>query len=367
LLLGRSGPKDEEAAGKIEALRSGGVTVAIAAVDVSDAVKLRACLKKHRTAMPPLRGVVHAAAVLDDGLIASLTPERIHNALAAKSLGAWNLHEATLDCPLDFFVLYSSATTAFGNPGQSGYVAANSMLETLADWRRRRKLPAQVIGWGPIGDTGMLARNEKARQVLHAVLGVGAMTSSEALDWLEHCLALDIGASHFFGLDWRNRSGRREKALASPRFARLCPSRTAAAPSQDAPLEYLRSCSPQEGIPLVASLLMDEISAVLRLPKDKFTADTPLAALGMDSLMGMELSLAVEQKFALTDYTLPLSEETSAQSLANAIYAHIAGDRDADGEDAGSGIDRQTLLALERKHKVRLPDEERDALLKTLR
>lgn len=370
LLLSRSGPKDEESGEKIKTLRASGIDVRIATVDVADKAKLRACLKKHLAEMPPLRGVVHAAAALDDGLITSLTPKRIQGSLAAKSLGAWNLHEATLASPLDFFVLYSSATTAFGNPGQAGYVAANSMLETLASWRRQNKLPAQVIGWGPIGDTGMLARNEKARQVLHTLLGVGALSSREALDWLEHCLACDIAASHYFGLDWQGKAGQAERpALASPRFARLRPRRKAAATAQVAPLEYLRSCSPQEGISLVTSLLIDEIAAVLRLPKDKLAADTPLISLGMDSLMGMELSLAIEQKFALTGYALPLSEETTTVGLASALYARLSGDEASDGSngDTATDIDKQTILSLERKHKTSLSDKERDTLLQTLR
>jgi hypothetical protein len=83
----------------------------------------------------PLAGVVHAAAVLDDGLITGLNLGRIRNVSAAKTVGAWNLHELTKDAKLDFFVLYSSATTAFGNPGQASYVAANAGLESLAAYR----------------------------------------------------------------------------------------------------------------------------------------------------------------------------------------------------------------------------------------
>ncbi len=370
LLLSRQGPQHAEMIAQIEALRASGVTVCVVKADVADGTRLRAVLKRHLAALPPLRGVIHSAAALDDGLITSLTPERIRNSLAAKALGAWNLHEATLGCPLDFFVLYSSATTAFGNPGQAGYVAANCMLETLAAWRRRRKLPAVVVGWGPIGDTGMLVRNPKARQMLHTVLGVGALSSSEALDWLEHCIAGDIAASHYFGLDWQGKPGQPERAaLASPRFARLRPRRAAATAAQAAPLEYLRSCSAREGTALTLALLTDEIAAVLRLPKDKLAPDAPLVSLGMDSLMGMELALAVEQKFELTGYALPLSEETTAAGLAAALYARIAGGRAEEGDNGGNaaGIDKATILALERKHKARLTDEERDALLENLK
>ena len=145
LLVSRSGIKDQRSQQAVDRLRAEGVEVIVARADVTNAKELKDCIGGHCASLPPLRGVVHAAAALDDKTITGLTPEHIHTALAAKALGAWNLHAATFGEPLDFFVLYSSATTAFGNPGQAGYVAANCMLETLAHWRRRQKLPASVI------------------------------------------------------------------------------------------------------------------------------------------------------------------------------------------------------------------------------
>ncbi len=113
-----------------------------------------------------MKGVVHSAAVIDDGILQNLTPERIIRVLRAKALGGWNLHLATLDQPLEFFILYSSATTVLGNPGQANYVAANTMLEALANYRRSLGLPVLAVGWGPIVDTGMLQSNVKALESL---------------------------------------------------------------------------------------------------------------------------------------------------------------------------------------------------------
>ena len=107
--------------------------------------------------MGPLRGIMHAAMVLDDAPIERLTEERMWKAMAPKVIGAWNLHTLTLDIPLDFFVLFSSFASIIGNPGQANYVAGNAFLDALAYYRRARGLPALTINWGVVGDVGHVA------------------------------------------------------------------------------------------------------------------------------------------------------------------------------------------------------------------
>ena len=107
--------------------------------------------------MGPLRGVMHAAMVLDDASIERLTEERMWKAMAPKIMGAWNLHTLTLDAPLDFFVLFSSLASIIGNPGQANYVAGNAFLDALAYYRRARGLPALTINWGVVGEVGHVA------------------------------------------------------------------------------------------------------------------------------------------------------------------------------------------------------------------
>ena len=320
---------------------------------------LHACLKEHATSLPPIRGVIHAAAVLDDGMITGLNPERIRNSLAAKSLGALNLHQATLDCDLDFFVLFSSATTPFGNPGQACYVAANCMLESLAAWRASRQLPAQVIGWGPIDDVGMLTRNPKARKMLFQVLGVNPAHSHDALGWLEHCIAGDVRASHYFGLDWQSRGGL--PALAAPRFSLLRPRQADSQKQEAISLEYLRSCPPKEARELLVDMLISEVAHVLRMPRERLAADTPLAGHGMDSLMAMELALAIEQKFELTGYTLPFSDKSTARTLADSLLSVLIGEKSDSASADAADADMQNLLD---KHGVKLAKEQQRAVRK---
>ncbi|MDL2315842.1 SDR family NAD(P)-dependent oxidoreductase [Desulfovibrio sp. OttesenSCG-928-A18] len=364
LLLSRNGVKDEESAGLIEEMRANGVQVTIARTDVADQVKLQRCLDKVLKQMPPLRGLIHAATILDDGLVTGLTPERIARALEAKSLGAWNLHLLTKDMHLDFFTLYSSATTPFGNPGQAAYVAGNCMLESLAAWRRSRDLPAQVIGWGAIGDTGMITRNPKARDMLLKVLGISPTSSKDALYWLEHCIATDIGTSYYFGLDWQSRAD--IPILSAPRFSCLRPGGSSSHDSGGPSLEDIRALPPKEGQKLLASLLIAEISHVLRLPKYRLAPDALLVAQGMDSLMGVELGMAIEQKFGLTGYNLALSEKTTAISLAESLYAAICGSQEQGG-GSGQGSDEEMVQTLAQKHGVLLSEQESDAVLQGMK
>ncbi len=111
--------------------------------------------------MPALRGIIHAAGVLDDGIISQQNWSRFERVWAPKANGAWNLHVLTQDQPLDFFVLFSSAAALIGSAGQSNYTAANEFLDGLASYRQANGLPATSINWGAWSDVGMAATLKK--------------------------------------------------------------------------------------------------------------------------------------------------------------------------------------------------------------
>ena len=156
VLLGRSEP-NPEAITVVNELRQQGVDVIIEQADVSDRLQVEYVFEKIKQNMPALRGVIHAAGVLDDCAILNLDSARMKNVMAPKVNGTWNLHYESLNVPLDFFVLYSSAVSVLGSPGQGNYGAASSFLDAMAHYRRSLGLPAISINWGPWAEIGLAA------------------------------------------------------------------------------------------------------------------------------------------------------------------------------------------------------------------
>ncbi|HKY46023.1 MAG TPA: SDR family NAD(P)-dependent oxidoreductase, partial [Pyrinomonadaceae bacterium] len=148
LLLGRSGPSTE-ARTFLDELEKQGAKVLVGQADVSDVVQLERVLQDGISQMPPLRGVVHAALVLDDGVLLKQDWESLRRVFAAKAAGAWNLHLLTRETPLDFFVCFSSVLALLGGSGQANYAAASTFVDALAHYRRSIGLPALSINWGP--------------------------------------------------------------------------------------------------------------------------------------------------------------------------------------------------------------------------
>ena len=130
-------------------------------VDIADPSALAAVLDRARATLPPLRGVIHAAAVLDDCALLELSRERLASVLAPKVLGAWNLHVLTAADPLDLFVMFSSAVSVLGSPGQANYTAANAFLDALAHHRRAAERPAVSVNWGPWAEVGLAAQTAR--------------------------------------------------------------------------------------------------------------------------------------------------------------------------------------------------------------
>ncbi|NJQ96784.1 MAG: SDR family NAD(P)-dependent oxidoreductase [Hydrococcus sp. CSU_1_8] len=171
ILTGRNQPS-QEARETIDQLEKIGTRVNVVQADVSnfDDVKRIIASSPHLPVSPspclPLRGIIHAAGVLDDGVLLKQNWERFDRVLAPKVRGAWNLHLATQNLPLDFFVCFSSIASLLGSPGQGNYAAANAFMDALAHYRRGLGLPGLTINWGVWADVGMaaqLSEHDRAR------------------------------------------------------------------------------------------------------------------------------------------------------------------------------------------------------------
>jgi pimaricinolide synthase PimS1 len=191
LLVSRSGPEAPGAAELQAELEALGAQVRIAACDVSRRTELQTLLSSI-PAEQPLGGVVHAAGVLDDGVIESLSEERVRGVLAPKLDAAWHLHELTAAMDLDLFALFSSASGVFGAPGQGSYAAANAFLDALAAHRRARGLVGTSMAWGWWAqERGMAGEMRASDRVRAARAGIVALAPEEGLELFDAALASD--------------------------------------------------------------------------------------------------------------------------------------------------------------------------------
>nr|URG42894.1 PieA2 [Streptomyces conglobatus] len=191
LLLSRRGERAGRAAELVAELAGLGAHTTVAACDAADREALAAVLAGI-PADRPLTGVVHAAGVLDDGVLTSLTPERVHTVLRPKVDAAWHLHELTRDAGLRMFVLFSAAGGVLGNAGQANYAAANGYLDALAHHRRAHGLPGTSLAWGLWADASeMTGGLDEADRLRMRRAGVLPMSSAEALEMFDAALAED--------------------------------------------------------------------------------------------------------------------------------------------------------------------------------
>ena len=160
VLMSRTGPKTDEERLAVETMMEQGVAVLLAQADVTDPDAVRRLLDRINRELPPLAGVIHGAAVMDDASISAMTMERFERVFNPKAQGAWNLHEAMLvaGASLDFFLLFSSISSVLGFVGQVNYAAANFFQDALAQYRRQRGLPATAVNLGVLGSYAGLSR-----------------------------------------------------------------------------------------------------------------------------------------------------------------------------------------------------------------
>ncbi|WP_225409382.1 type I polyketide synthase [Stigmatella hybrida] len=282
VLMGRSAPgaRAQEA---LEALRGAGAKIIVALGDVAEREPLARVLGEARASMPPLRGVLHAAGVLDDGLMVRQSEERIARVLAPKILGAMNLHRETLEDRLDFFVLFSSVSSVFGTSGQAGYASANAFLDALAHHRRAQGLTALSVNWGPWADVGMAARLPPEAGKAWSSFGLGLLTPSAGLAALERLLCSETAQVVVAGA-----SEAEVKGDFAPFFEVLSSKKPEAARPASAG-GTLAGASPREYRTRLRALLQAQAATVLGVPPSvPVDPRRPLQELGLDSLMALQ-------------------------------------------------------------------------------
>ncbi|MFI5776847.1 SDR family NAD(P)-dependent oxidoreductase [Nocardia sp. NPDC051570] len=326
VLVGRRARIDAENERPIAAMRARGATVVLERADVSIEAEVEGLLARMAT-LPPLRGIFHAAMVLDDVSLTTMTEEQFLRAVRPKIDGAWHLHNHTRD--LDAFVLYSSMSWYIGTPGQANYAAANGFLEALAVHRRALGLPALTINWGPIGEVGFIARN---RLDLLTRMGWTAISPEDALGFLGRCLALGIGCASVFGVDWEKMSQVMPPFRTSPRLAHLPLEATGSATAIDTGslrtelLELPRDARESR----LVEALSRQIARIFDMPPDRLALDVSLTDLGMDSLMAGEIRNALAKHLEIDFPAMSLMRGPTLVELAAEVLTRVHGTATAD-------------------------------------
>jgi acyl transferase domain-containing protein/NADPH:quinone reductase-like Zn-dependent oxidoreductase/NAD(P)-dependent dehydrogenase (short-subunit alcohol dehydrogenase family)/acyl carrier protein len=346
LLASRKGPAAPGAAELRAELAEWEAEVTIATCDVADRDQVSSLLELVDDAHP-LSMVIHAAAALDDGVIESLTPERVDRVFAPKLDGAWHLHELTKHLDLSDFVLFSSAAGVLGSPGQGNYAAANTFLDLLAQHRRARGLAARSLAWGqwaPQISEAMSALSE-ADLALIARLGIVALSPEDGLELFDAALARDDALlvpvrTDIAALRARARAGMGSALLRG--LVRI-DSRQAPGGERDGLAKRLASVPESDRRSVALELLRAEIAIVLGHPTpDAIEPEQPFNEMGFDSLTAVELRNRLATVAGTRLPATLIFDYPNPMALAGYLVSKVsnAGTAGALGEEELSGLGR---------------------------
>ncbi|WP_280833185.1 sulfolipid-1 biosynthesis phthioceranic/hydroxyphthioceranic acid synthase [Mycolicibacterium frederiksbergense] len=306
VLSSRTRP-NEQALEKVDRIRATGADVLVECGDIAEPSTAKRLVTAATADGLPVRGVLHAAGVIEDATLTNITDQLIERDWAPKVYGAWNLHTATADQPLDWFCSFSSAAALVGSPGQGAYAAANSWLDAFSLWRRAQGLPGTAIAWGAWGQIGRgTALAEGAGIAIAPDEGAYAF---EAL--LRHDRAY-TGYAPITGAPWLSVFAER-----SP-FAEAFRSNGQSSTGTSKLRAELAELPPEDWAARLQRVISDQVNLILRRSVDP---DRPLSEYGMDSLGALELRTRIETE---TGVRISATGITTIHGLAELLCEKLA-------------------------------------------
>ncbi|MGB5636663.1 MAG: SDR family NAD(P)-dependent oxidoreductase [Waterburya sp.] len=331
VLLGRSAPKPEVKA-QLNKLETAGVKVTIAQADVSDENQLAQVLEQLDHTSLPLRGIVHAAGIVDFCGLWQQDWTRFSQLLAAKVYGTWNLHILTKDQPLDFFVCFSSLASLLGSHGLASYGAANEFMDVLVHHRRSQGLPGLSINWGPWAETGMRTKLSADHQQRLSTWGLGIIPLNRGLATLEHLIQTEATQVGVLPMDW---SKWLQQFSPVPPFYEHVISSTGHPDDEIANhargshergsiVQQLQAIPVSQRRAQLASHICTFVSKALGLKEaDSLSLETRFVDLGMDSLMAMELRSHLQTKLGCLIGSTVLLKYPTLGALVDYLYQDV--------------------------------------------
>ncbi|MEU2900748.1 SDR family NAD(P)-dependent oxidoreductase [Streptomyces sp. NPDC001273] len=347
----------------LKQLRDRGVHVTYEAVDVADAQAMQTMLEaRRRTGLPPVRGVFHAAGVIDYTPLSDMSGAEMDRVLAAKVSGAWNLHRTLGGESVEAFVLFSSGSALLSSPMLGGYAAGNAFLDALAHHRHTRGLPATVVNWGFWDSVGMVARKEEQEERTLLPQGMASFSPADGLALLGRILAEGRVQTAVLPADWPawaraypsaatapllqhltgdHRPGQQEPVrvervaepavpsqAAVPRPVASEASAPVAGPSVPEPVAAARpapqSATTGQAVPSeLLDFLKQEVAVVMGLRAERVNVSRPLNRLGMDSLMAVELRNRIERRYQIKLPMVQLLKDGTVTTVAQALATEL--------------------------------------------
>ncbi|WP_443050286.1 SDR family NAD(P)-dependent oxidoreductase [Streptomyces sp. NBC_00236] len=350
VLTSRRGGAVEGVGDLVEELAGWGAEVVVEACDVAD----RESLARVLGSVPvdrPLVGVVHLAGVLDDGVIGSLTAERVGAVLRPKVDAAVNLHELTRDMDLAAFVLFSSAAGVIGNPGQGGYAAANAFLDALATYRRAEGLPAQSLAWGPWADGGMADSLRSADSQRMRRTGIQPLSADEGTALFDAAETAGGAALVTMRVDLTG-TGAPEpddlpdlfRGLVRPRGQRATDATASGAAAFRRRMDALTD---EERADQVLDLVRAHAAAILGYAgSSAIEPDRAFKELGFDSLAAVEFRNGLAQATGLRPPATLVFDYPNSLALAQYLAEELRPDSQSDDEAVGEERVRRILQGI---------------------
>ena len=344
VLLGRRDPSDH-AREVIRKLEKDGAQVHVAQADVSKREQVVGILEDISDCMPPLRGIIHAAGVLDDGALMQQTWERFVKVMTPKVAGAWNLHLLTKEIPLDFFVLFSSVSSLWGTPGQGNYSAANAFLDGLAHLRSAKRLPCVSINWGSWAEIGMAAALDDNIQQRRKSRGLGTIDLESGLEILGRLMSGESVETAVINVNWEEYLQQFSGGIVPPFLSEMLKEERKHARedrvqrSEESGLLLKVKEAPQgEREQIVAKYVRKEMAQLLGIdPGETLDPQKPLRELGLDSLSAIELRNAFESSIG---HALPATLLYDYPTLES-VSSHLA--EKLIPEEANTGAQSESL------------------------
>lgn len=323
VLASRSGSSTPEHLASIESLRATGVRVLLSATDVTQEAAVGALIEEIQQTLPPLRGIIHAAMVIDDHLVDQLHAPAWERVLAPKMLGAWHLHTQTVRLPLDFFVLYSSASSLLGNKGQGNYVASNLFLHAFARYRHALHLPALAVGWGPLAKVGYASQHAAPHEHLLRI-GLTPLDPAPALHMLGQLLQEQRVQAFVSLINWSKLDTAWPDSWARKRWLFFLSQEQETRPEElERPSQTIHALLPEEREAYLLRYFQQMLTRVLGSVGTELDLSVSLPDLGLDSLMAMELRNRVKQDLEVEISVMQLLRPQRLRELIVWIAEHL--------------------------------------------